>query len=334
LIGRQLGQYHVVAELGRGQHAIVYRAYQPALERYVALKVLHRSDEVTRRKLQAEALLTADLIQRGATNIRQIYEVAQTPDGYLFVALEYAEDSLDCIMARARQQGKTISPAAAAVLLAPVADALDAVHRMGWAHLDLKPQNVLIRGPRRTLLADFGIARRRGLTTQACTPRYASPEQADGNRPVGPWSDIYSLGALLYHMVTGRPPFEADLDLAILNKHLTEDPVPPRRINRNLTPGQERALLKALSKSPGDRPASATALLAGLSRGASRVSPVIDISSDVLHRTAGRVRRIPRPLVVLLLVALILSILLLLGWALWPHLAAGGAASGAASHAV
>lgn len=334
LIGRQLGQYHVVAELGRGQHAIVYRAYQPALERYVALKVLHRSDKATRKKLQAEALLTAELIERGATNIRQIYEVTQTADGHLFVALEYAEDSLDGILARARQQGKTISPAAAVALLAPVADALDAVHRMGWVHLDLKPQNVLIRGPRRSLLADFGIARQRGLTTRACTPLYASPEQADGSRPVGPWSDVYSLGTVLYHMMTGRPPFQADLDLVVLNKHLTENPVPPRSINRNLTPDQERVLLKALAKSPGDRPASASALLAALAPRDSRVSPVMAIPSGTRRTTTGRKRRVRRTVAIVLLVALVLGILMLLAWVLWPYLIDGGMASSVAKFLV
>ncbi|MFN2225573.1 MAG: serine/threonine-protein kinase, partial [Anaerolineae bacterium] len=221
LIGRQLGQYEVLARLGRGQHSVVYKAWQKNLERYVTLKVLYRCDEATRHKLQEEALLTADLIQRGAPNIRQIYEVGQTADGYLFVALEYVEGSLHSVMERVRRGRRLVDSAAAARLLMPVAQALDAVHSMGWVHLDIKPQNILISSMGRAMLADFGIARRRGMHTRACTPLYASPEQADGDRPVGPWSDIYSLGVVLYEMVTGRPPFQAELDLVILNKHLT-----------------------------------------------------------------------------------------------------------------
>lgn len=323
LIGRRLGQYDVLARLGRGQHSVVYKAWQKNLERYVTLKVLYRCDEGTRQKLQEEALLTADLIQRGAPNIRQIYEVGQTDDGYLFVALEYVEGSLHSVMERARQSRRFLDPAAAARLLMPVAQALDAVHSMGWVHLDIKPQNILISSMGRAMLADFGIARRRGTHTHACTPLYASPEQADGGRPVGPWSDVYSLGAVLYEMVTGRPPFQAELDLVILNKHLTEVPTPPRKLNRRVSARQERAILRALSRLPAGRPQAASELLQGLLPAGGLVSGIAGASSGALCRTAGWTQRLPRLVLAGVLMVLLLGVLLLVAWTLWPLLAPG-----------
>lgn len=326
LIGCQLGQYEVLARLGRGQHSVVYKAWQKNLERYVTLKVLYRCDDATRHRLQEEALLTADLIQRGAPNIRQIYEVGQTTDGYLFVALEYVEEPLQGVMARARRSRGAVNAAAAARLLMPVAQALDAVHSMGWVHLDIKPQNILISNMGRAILADFGIARRRGMRTHACTPTYASPEQADGDRPIGPWSDIYSLGVVFYEMVSGRPPFQAELELVVLNKHLTEAPPPPRTWNRGLSASQERWILKALAKAPSDRPRTATEFLEGMLPTAGLVSSIVDVSSDVLRRTTVWTRRLGRPALVGLLITLVLALLLILGWIFWPQLPFGTAA--------
>lgn len=323
LIGHQLGQYQVVAELGRGQHSLVYKAWQQSLERYVTLKVLQRCDDNTRQKLQEEALLTANLIQRGAVNIRQIYEVGQTVDGYLFVAMEYVEESLQNLIDRARQRRKMMDAEQAARLLLPVAQALDAVHSMGWVHLDLKPQNILISRMGRTVLGDFGIARRRGMRTHACTPVYASPEQADGDSPVGPWSDIYSLGCILYEMVTGRVPFRGDLDLVILNKHLTELPTPPRKLNRRVSARQEQAILEALSRLPAARPQTASELLQGLLPAGGLVSGVAGASSSALRRTAGWTLRLPRLVLAGVLIVLLLGVLLLVTWTLWPLLAPG-----------
>lgn len=321
LVGRTVGKYQVIAELGRGQHSIVYKAWQPSLERYVALKVLHRYDQETLRKFQTEAILTAKLIEQGAVNIRQVYEVGQTADGYLFVAMEYIHDSLRGLLERAKRRGKTIRPVAAANLLLPIAQALDSIHRLGWVHLDVKPQNILINRSGRAVLADLGIAQRRGARTNASTPPYASPEQADGNRPVGPWSDIYSLGVVLYEAVTGRLPFRGDLPVVILHQHLTEKPPLPRSITRHLSAGQERAILRALSKDPRSRPRSATEFLNAVIQTRSRASDIFQIPSDLLRQSSNR--RIPRPVLIGGLVAAILIILLALGWLLQPYLTGG-----------
>jgi len=316
LIGHKIGRYQVIAELGRGQHSVVYKARQPSLERHVALKVLHRYDQNTLRKFQAEAILTAKLIEQGAINIRQVYEVGQTADGYLFVAMEYVDNSLLHLLQRARERRKLFNPEAAARLLLPVAQALDSIHKLGWTHLDVKPQNILLSKSGRTFLADLGIAQPQGARTSACTPIYASPEQADGNRPVGPWSDIYSLGVVLYEMVTGHLPFQGDLDIVILNKHLTENPPPPRAANSRLSAAQERAILKALAKSPQERPKSATEFLNAIIQPPNRFSGVIEVPSGVLHTTSSWFRRLPQSGLIIGLLLAILAILLFLGWAL------------------
>jgi serine/threonine protein kinase len=276
LVGRDLGRYRVMAELGRGQHSTVYKAWQPSLERYVALKVLQRYDQETLAKFQAEARLTAQLIQLGVPSIRQVYEVGQATDGYLYVALEYVDDSLRSLLARAQHQNRRLRPEAAVRLLDPIAAALDAIHRLGWVHLDIKPENILITGDGRAVLADFGIAQRRGAQTHACTPAYASPEQAAGDRPVGPWSDIYSLGAVLYEMVTGHPPVRGDQDIVLLTQHLEVKPPSPRRVNSDLTAGQERAIYRALAKAPSERFQTAGELIDALlaSGGTSRASSI------------------------------------------------------------
>jgi serine/threonine protein kinase len=323
LVGRTVGQYKVVAELGRGQHSIVYKAWQQSLQRYVALKILRDYDQATFQKFQSEARLTAQLIQQGVPNIRQVFEVGQTADGYLFVALEYTEDSLQNVLRRGREQGHRIDPRAAAQLLRPVAEALDAIHSLGWVHLDIKPQNILIFKGGRSVLADFGIAQRRGMMTHACTPLYASPEQAAGDRPVGPWSDIYSLGVVLYEMVTGCPPVRGDQDIVLLIGHL-ETPAPsPRRVNPKITSGQERAILKALAKPPKDRFRTASQLIEAVLRPENFISGVINIPSAAVNITTSWTRRIPRPARIGGFVALVLITLALLGWMLWPRVQPG-----------
>ena len=157
LVGRTVGKYHVVAELGWGQHAVVYKAWQASLERYVALKVLRHHDEAALKKFQAEARLTARLIEDWVPNVRQVYEVGRTEDGHVFVALEYVESSLRSIMQRAQERNRRIDPAAAGRLLKPVAEALDALHRLDWVHLDIKPQNILIAKGGRAMLEAAGV---------------------------------------------------------------------------------------------------------------------------------------------------------------------------------
>jgi serine/threonine protein kinase len=315
-----MGQYTVVAELGRGQHAVVYQAWQPSLERHVALKVLHRQDEETLRKFQAEARLTAQLIEQGVANIRQVYEVSQTDDGYTFVALEYVDNSLRSVMRKAKKRRRRMNPEASAKLLIPIAQALDTIHSLGWVHLDIKPQNILLSRDGRTMLADFGIAQRRGARTHACTPTYASPEQAAGDQPVGPWSDIYSLAVVLYEMVAGHAPVRGDHDIVLLNQHLEVMPPPPRRVNPLLSVSQEKALFKALAKSPAERYRTAGEFMQGFLPTEIYRSTVIQTPSMSVVTRSSPDKRALRWALVVAIVLLVVVILALVGWVLWPHL--------------
>lgn len=314
LSGQTIAQYQVLAELGRGQHAVVYKAWQASLGRHVALKVLHHYSDSTFQKLQAEARLTAYLLQQGVPNVRQLYEVGQTDDGTPFVALEYVDDSLRSTLQRARQQNQRINPVAAARLLEPVAQALDAIHGLGWVHLDLKPQNILIARGGRAVLADFGIAQRAGSRTHACTPAYASPEQAAGDRPVGPWSDIYSLGAVLYEVVAGHPPVRGDNDMVLLRQHLEVTPPSPRRVNPLLTLGQEKAIFKALAKSRQKRYSRATDLIQVMLQSDAAAVP---------KSLSSRRRPTLRLLLMLGTLAVLIALLALAAWALWSQLPSG-----------
>jgi len=317
LIGHRLGQYQVVSELGRGQHSTVYQAWQPSLERSVALKVLRRHDRETLLKFQAEARLIAQLVQQGVPNLRQVYEVGQTTDGHIFVVMEYVEDSLRSILRRSRQIGRRMNPVAATNLLQPIALALDAIHKLGWVHLDIKPQNILVSKDGRALLADFGIALRTGAKTRACTPTNASPEQAAGNRPVGPWSDIYSLGTVLYEMVAGHPPVRGDHDIVLLNQHLETVPPSPRRVNALLTASQERAIYRALAKRPKDRFQTAGALIEAMVSTETFLTSVIHTPSAIRNTTTGWLRRLPRLLLFgALLLLIVIVIVVVVGWAL------------------
>lgn len=326
LAGRDLGRYRVLIELGRGQHSTVYKAWQPSLDRYVALKVLEHYDQEVLAKFQAEARLTAQLIQMGAPNIRQVYEVDQAADGRLYVALEYVADSLRSVLVRAQRQNHRLRPEAAARLLEPIAAALDAIHRLDWVHLDIKPENILITSDGRAVLADFGIAQRRGALTHACTPAYASPEQAAGDRPVGPWSDVYSLGAVLYEMVTGHPPVRGDQDIILLTQHLEVKPPSPGRVNPDLTPGQERALYRAMAKAPSERFPTAGDLIQAL-LDSQRTPRAMSLRTPVRGAmpAAGRKQgRLGLGLVlVLVLVVLLAAALFLAGRMMWGGPAAG-----------
>ena len=145
-------------------------------------------------------------------------------------------------------------------ILAQICDGLAAAHKVGVIHRDLKPHNVLVGERNAVKLIDFGLAKASSMASPATglllgTPHYMSPEQIR-SREVDARSDIYSLGALTYHAVTGRPPFEGDTPIAVTFAHLSEEPTPPRLLRKNISPELEEAILAALSKSPRDRPQS------------------------------------------------------------------------------
>lgn len=254
LIGQMLGEYRIVEEIGRGGMATVYRAYQPTLERYVALKVLpvyFQQDVEFLRRFHHEAKAAARL---NHPNIVRIYGVGESR-GLNYMVMEYADGGSlrDRLVA-----GKPLESAEAVHIISQVAAALDYAHRRGVIHRDIKPSNILLTGDGRVLLSDFGIAKVSELSqltrtgTFLGTAEYTSPEQAE-SQPVDARSDLYSLGVVLYQMLTGRVPFSGETMQAIMYAHCHKAPPPPTRFNRSLPKSVEAVVWKALSKRKADR---------------------------------------------------------------------------------
>jgi len=259
LIGKTLGNYRVVEQLGRGGMAAVYKAYQPALERYVAIKVIHEQlaaqDEQFFRRFHREAKAVASLHH---PNIVPVFDFGVEGD-VPYMVMEYLQGhSLKAELQGLNARGETMPLPEVVRTISDVAAAVDYAYRQGIVHHDLKPDNVMLTTKGETILTDFGIAKIAGGTQVTAsgavmgTPLYMSPEQGKGERG-DQRSDVYSLGVMLYEMVTGRVPFEADTPLAVIFKHIS-DPLPlPRSLNPAIPERVEQVILKALAKAPADR---------------------------------------------------------------------------------
>ncbi len=273
LIGETLDRYQIVEHLGRGATAHVYKAYQPGLERYVSIKVLHPSltaEEGFLARFQREAKAIASLRH---PNIVQVVDLVHDPrrDIYYMVMEFILGPSLKERLAELAARGEQMPLDEAVRIVAAVADALDYAHRRGLAHRDVKPGNILFTADGQPILTDFGIVRMldaNSLTdtgATAGTPAYMSPEQASGQRG-DERSDIYSLGAVLYQALTGVLPFDAATPMGVLFKHIN-DPLPPPRSHRpDLPPSLEAVLYRALDKDPDRRYQKASDLAADLRR--------------------------------------------------------------------
>jgi len=260
--------YEIVAELGRGAMGVVYEARQTKLNRLVALKmVLHGSHassaDLVRFLAEAEAVA-----QLQHPHIVQIYEIGQHA-GLPFFCLEHVEGGT---LAQ-RLQGGPLPPHEAARLAETLARAMAYAYGCGLIHRDLKPSNVLLAADGTPKITDFGLAKRLagsgGLTATGAvlgTPSYMAPEQAGGKKDVTPLCDVYALGALLYEMVTGRPPFRAPTPMDTIMQVVNEEPVPPSRLQPGLPRDLETICLKCLQKEPHKRYASAEALADDLAR--------------------------------------------------------------------
>ena len=265
----QVPGYDVEAVLGRGGMGIVYKARHLRLNRAVALKMLLAGAYASpheRARFQREAEAVAGLRH---PNIVQVYDVGDC-DGRPYFTMEYVEGgSLAHQLAGAPQPARQ-----AAQLVATLAAAVHAAHARGIVHRDLKPANVLLAEDRTPMVADFGLARRQadgaGLiyTGEAVgTPGYMAPEQA-GGRPetVGPATDIYGLGAILYELLTGRPPFRAATAAETVQQVISQEPAPPSRLNDQVPHDLETICLKCLNKEPSRRYGTATELAGDLLR--------------------------------------------------------------------
>ena len=265
----RIGHYTVIRVLGHGGMGVVYLAEQAALKRQVALKVIRHGvnatpAEVARFRAEAEAVARLQ-----HPNIVQIHEVGDS-GGVYYLVLEYVEGgSLDRHLAGTPQE-----PRAAARLIETLASAVHHAHRRGILHRDLKPANVLIDAQGQPKVTDFGMAKNlqgdSGLTASGQilgTPSYIAPEQASGKYGEATSAiDIYGLGALLYEMLTGRPPFKGATPLSTLEQVVSQEPVAPSRFQRHIPRDLETICLKCLEKQPHRRYASAEALADDLGR--------------------------------------------------------------------
>jgi serine/threonine protein kinase/tetratricopeptide (TPR) repeat protein len=288
-----IGSYEIIDELGRGGMGVVYRAKQKGLDRIVAIKMLLAGEHAGsdhHARFQTEAQAVARLQH---PNIVQIYEVGEHA-GLPYFSLEFVPGGS---LSR-RIGGKPQASEDAAHLVEVIARAVHAAHTVGIVHRDLKPANILLAfgdhssasttetlsrqpvirdGPLRTAIpkiADFGLAKRLELNSQQTrsgavmgSPSYMAPEQARGEiKEVGPLADVYSIGAILYELLTGRPPFLAASAIDTVHQVVTVEPVPPSRLAPNVPPDLETTCLKCLQKDPRKRYASAEALADDLQR--------------------------------------------------------------------
>jgi eukaryotic-like serine/threonine-protein kinase len=296
--------YEIVEELGRGAVGVVYKARQIALNRFVALKMLHaswRSDAEQRTRFRKE-VETIALLQH--PNIVQVYDVGEH-EGQPFFTMEF----LDGGSVAKHCQGRPQPPKASAELVEILARAMHAVHAKGIVHRDLKPSNVMRTAEGCPKITDFGLAHRESSDLTATgdvlgTPSYMAPEQAAGKvRPVGPAADVYALGAILYELLTGRPPFWGLSVMEIVRQVQDSDPLPPRRLEVQTPRDLETICLKCLRKEPHRRYASAADLADDLQR--FRNGESIRARPPAWPERAIRwVRRHPTAAVVLAVVAL------------------------------
>ena len=292
---QEFGPYKLVSEIGRGGMGIVYKARQKALDRTVAVKMILSSHVVSPeylRRFQTEARAAARVSH---ANIVHIHEVGQLRGRHFFV-MEYVEG---VNLAERIAEGPVDVPTAVR-LVASVARAVEHLHQQGIVHRDLKPSNILLDESGQPYVTDFGLAKVFGAGSQttasgviAGTPSYMAPEQAAGrNDQVGPACDVYSLGTLLYELLTGRPPFREESPFDTLVQVLQREPALPRRLNPKIPRELELICLKCLEKSPAERYGSAAALaddLEHFSKG-----EALDLKPpDLGHRMARWARRQP-----------------------------------------
>ena len=284
------GRYRVQSTLGSGGMAVVYKAEDAILGRTVALKTLHRRYAEMpsfRRRFTQEARAMACLDHE---NVVKVYDISQDGEVPFIVAECVAGRDIGKVLAGHR--GGTLNERFARRMAAQLLRALSYAHRRGVIHRDIKPSNILVTAGGVVKVADFGIAR---IVEEEDGPevgkpgeivgsaRYMSPEQLIGKEAT-PRSDVYSVGVLLYHCLTGKPPFSGDVRI-LAKKHIHEDPTPPRKLNPKISPQMEAVILKALAKDPDHRYPSAVAMLDAIDV---EPSPRIERTAEIPRSGKGR----------------------------------------------
>ncbi|MEP6895411.1 MAG: protein kinase, partial [Chloroflexota bacterium] len=262
-IGENIGPYRIIEQLGQGGMATVYKAYHASLDRYVALKVLHpafNEDKTFATRFQREARVVAKLEH---PNIVPVYDYAEH-EGRPYLVMKYIEgDTLKAHLNKGALSADEINQ-----IVDSVGSALAYAHKQGVLHRDIKPSNVLVATDGQMYLADFGLARiaLSGESTMSSdsimgTPQYISPEQAMGKKDLDARTDLYSFGVMLYEMVVGQVPFNADTPFAVIHDHIYT-PLPlPHTVNPTVPASVERVLLKSLAKERDDRYADVLTLV-------------------------------------------------------------------------
>jgi serine/threonine protein kinase len=251
LVGKTLGQYKLVEKIGAGGLAVVYKAYQPNLERWIAVKILHYKEKDALIRFQREAQAIARLRHR---NIVILYEYGEE-NNWPFIAMEYIEGGT---LAN-RLSGQPMDWVKATNLAIAIADALACAHKVRIVHRDVKPTNILMAQDDWPLLADFGLVKLpdaefilTGTGVSMGTPAYVAPEQARGVH-IDHRSDMYALGVVIFEMLTGRLPFDYPNPNRIMLAHISETPPSPRQFNPDAPIGLEQVILTALEKTPDQR---------------------------------------------------------------------------------
>jgi beta-lactam-binding protein with PASTA domain len=329
-------RYRLVRPLGNGGMAEVYLAHDNILDRDVALKVMstrYASDEEFVERFKREAQSAAALSH---PNIVSIFDRGASEDGTYYIAMEYLPGGT--LKDRIMRKG-ALPPRTAAAVALQIAEALRAAHERGVIHRDIKPHNILITESGDVKVTDFGIARAAASSTMTRTgsilgtAHYISPEQAMGE-PVGSASDLYSLGIVLYEMLTGVMPYDADTPLGIAMKHVNGRLIPPKEIDPSIPAGIDAITVRLLAKDPADRYASDADLIEDLERAAAGLEPV-NTTTQMMTRPMPAVaptrvgpppkvrrneeRRRSTPLVLALLALLLLAPLALAAYFFLPQ---------------
>jgi len=320
LIGKSLGRYHILEQLGEGGMAVVYKAYDTRLERNVAIKVITPSRQLSKQFLQRFEIEAKALAQLSHPNIVKVLDFGEQ-DGMPYIVMEWLPGGT-----LKSKMGKSILWHEAAQMLVPAAQALGYVHRQGIVHRDVKPANILIAASGQPMLSDFGIAKLleseqtldlTGTGVGVGTPEYMAPEQGAG-QPVDARADIYALGIVFYEMVTGRKPYQADTPMAVVLKKMT-DPLPsPARFVPGLPAAVEQTLIKALAKDPANRFQTMDEFALALEKLASKDLVALPVAFPSRLVVAG------------LAVGIVLCLLVAVGFILLPRLLAAPAPSPAA----
>src|SRR5260221_5256295 len=279
---RRLGKYELQERLGQGGMAEVWKALDTQLQRYVAIKLLHTrllEDPNFITRFEHEAQLIASLHHPNIVQIHdfQVHVLPESDSPIAYMVMAYIDGkTLPDYMASRSARGKIPSPVEIVNLYTSISLAIDYAHQKGVIHRDIKPSNILMdmqdrtRNPRgEPILTDFGLAKLLGASAgiltsnQLGTPIYTSPEQARGY-PGNERSDLYSLGVILYEMVTGAPPFRGDTPMAVVSQHLIATPTSPVLLNPNIPPALTLVIMTALAKDPNARFARAATMTAAI----------------------------------------------------------------------